>query len=86
MKPRASSGSGGVKRIFRGGSKPRVTPDLSRSLRALPAAQRAAVELAHFGRLNCREIAGILGMPPAEVKRGIRLALTRLRKDRGDRG
>ena len=50
-----------------------------RSLAALPAEERVAIDLAYFGHHTYREVARLLDKPEGTVKSRIRSGLTRLR-------
>ena len=50
------------------------------ALDALPADHRQAIELAYYGGLAPTEIARLMGVPPATVKRRLRAGLQRLRR------
>ena len=55
-----------------------------RALESLPAEQRRALELAYFGGLTHREIAGKLGEPLGTIKSRLALALRRLGRELGE--
>jgi RNA polymerase sigma factor (sigma-70 family) len=56
------------------------------ALRALPEAQRSAMELAYFGGLSQTEIASQTGVPLGTVKSRVRLGLLALRRELEARG
>jgi RNA polymerase sigma-70 factor (ECF subfamily) len=60
------------------------TGRLRRVIAALPAEQRAAVELAYFGHLSQTEIAEKLQVPLGTIKSRVALALRRLQLALGD--
>ena len=47
-------------------------------LRGLPPLERAALDLAHTGRLAVGEIAVALGEDPADIRRALRVALLQI--------
>lgn len=55
------------------------------ALATLPEAQREAVVLAYWGGLTAEEIAGRVGAPLGTVKSRLRLGLSKLRPEVGDR-
>lgn len=57
------------------------TKRVERALQTLIEEQRAVVELAYFGGLTQREIAGVLDQPLGTVKSRIRLAMQKLRSE-----
>jgi RNA polymerase sigma-70 factor (ECF subfamily) len=56
-----------------------------RAVRELPESQREAVTLAYWGGLTADEIARRSGVPLGTAKSRIRLGLTKLREELGER-
>jgi RNA polymerase sigma-70 factor (ECF subfamily) len=59
--------------------------DVGRALGALPAEQRACIELAYFEGRTFKEVAAALGIPEGTAKSRIRLGLEKLRLSLDDR-
>jgi RNA polymerase sigma-70 factor (ECF subfamily) len=59
---------------------------LRRALAALPAEQRAALELAYFGHLTQVQVAERLGVPLGTIKSRLSLALRKLNAALGEKG
>ena len=59
---------------------------LRRALEALPAEQRAALELAYFGHLTQVQVAQRLGVPLGTIKSRLSLALRKLNAALSEKG